>query len=51
MRFHRRLLLRIVVGVTIKVKIRAIPKKEREPDGASHPAPLLLRIAQSVTTS
>ena len=43
MRYHRRLLLRIVVALTLRVKIRAI-RKEREPDHATDPAPLLARI-------
>jgi len=39
MHYHRRLLLRIVVVLT--VKIRASRKWEREPDRAIDPAPLL----------
>ena len=41
MRHHRWLLLRIVVVLTIKVKIKAIRKEEREPGCVSDPAPLL----------
>ena len=41
MQYHRRLLLRIVMVLTIKIKIKAIRKQEREPGRASGPAPLL----------
>ena len=42
MHHHRWLLLRIVVVLTLKVKIRVVRKYEREPDCASNPAPLLV---------
>ena len=45
MHHHRWLLLRIVVVLTLKVKIRVVRKYEREPDCASNPAPLLARVS------